>query len=433
MKKNLVAYLLLSLLAQEGFASEKFTEGFEFLPSEVNTNDSISDISIFGEKMIVTRNDSAIALQTDSASFDLVLSDSTKIDRRMMRQCTYDTTSGLFVYSANGKLYSVNLKAEKRQTAKALIIDGVTNVRQDFENSSIANHNWRYKERDTIRIFHPTLANNGKRIYFSAQIDGGLGGRDIWFIDKVEGKNNKWGKPQNISKIGLTAGDTLTKPTNGINSANDEDYPFLANDSTIYFSSDRKAKFKGWNLYSASIAQGEKANLLPDEINSDGDDKAIVLTDRSTHVLSNRRGTDWLFSPSRFVVNKSDEELLADANIEEPKEVVLTKEANVYTLYFMLNTDVMIEDYDAEIDEIKEWIIASPKNRFTICGHADNTGKAAYNQKLSLKRAKSIFDILVRKGVNKKQLKYKGFGSTRPKDKDDLSKNRRVEIVLEGK
>lgn len=455
MKKNIVTALILSSVSMAGsWASEQnFSDGFEFLPSAINTVDSVASISLLGDKVIFTRNDSTFSTEIDSSSLDLKgyeqLSDWVK---KAKGQTTYDTTSHTLYFAADGKLYSATVNGDKVNSPKALIIDGVTNVRHDFEGSTIAARNWRYKERDTVMMYNPAIANGGKRIYFSAEMEGGMGGKDIWFIDKI-GKSNKWSKPQNISRPG--ANDTSNEPSNGINSASNEDYPFLVNDSTLYFSSDRTAPLAGWNIYSAPIGNGAQATLLSEGINSNGDDKAVVKTNRSLYVLSNRDGMDKVFAPSLFIVSKSGEELIADANINEPTDAAelvaenVTKEdtkkeesakqepenaTKVYTLFFEFNKDVMIENYDKEINEIKNIILNSPKSIFAIYGHTDQRGSHDYNQRLSEKRAKKIRNLLVEKGINPKQLRHVGWGSRKPivanpLNDNDLQKNRRVEVM----
>ena len=67
-----------------------------------------------------------------------------------------------------------------------------------------------------------------------------------------------------------------------------------------------------------------------------------------------------------------------------------------------------------EIDGYLASIAAAPKDQvFTLVGHADDeTGSPEYNQKLSEKRAKAVYDYLVEQGVNKDQLTWKGVGSS---------------------
>jgi OOP family OmpA-OmpF porin len=67
-----------------------------------------------------------------------------------------------------------------------------------------------------------------------------------------------------------------------------------------------------------------------------------------------------------------------------------------------------------------------------IEGHTCNIGKAAYNQKLSERRAKSVESYFVEKGVSKDRLSTVGYGFTRPAasndTEEDRAKNRRVEF-----
>ncbi|MFO0987818.1 MAG: OmpA family protein [Alphaproteobacteria bacterium] len=75
------------------------------------------------------------------------------------------------------------------------------------------------------------------------------------------------------------------------------------------------------------------------------------------------------------------------------------------------------------------------KFRFTIAGHTDAVGDAAYNQTLSERRAKAVQDYLVfHYGIDVQRLKSVGYGKTRLLDaaKPNDGVNRRVQIVNEG-
>jgi len=68
----------------------------------------------------------------------------------------------------------------------------------------------------------PSITCDGKAMYFSSTREGGLGGADIWisYLDK----NGEWGIPIN--------------PGSSVNSAGDEEAPYISNDGhTLYFSS----------------------------------------------------------------------------------------------------------------------------------------------------------------------------------------------------
>lgn len=69
-----------------------------------------------------------------------------------------------------------------------------------------------------------------------------------------------------------------------------------------------------------------------------------------------------------------------------------------------------------------------------IEGHTDNRGSRALNMNLSDKRARSVLDYLVSKGIDRKRLDSEGFGFDRPIATNDTAlgraKNRRVDFRL---
>jgi len=75
-----------------------------------------------------------------------------------------------------------------------------------------------------------------------------------------------------------------------------------------------------------------------------------------------------------------------------------------------------------------------PGLRFRITGHTDSRGSASKNQKLSEKRARSVFLYLIKQGVNEDSMVYSGAGETRPiasnATEEGRRKNRRVELHI---
>jgi OOP family OmpA-OmpF porin len=69
-----------------------------------------------------------------------------------------------------------------------------------------------------------------------------------------------------------------------------------------------------------------------------------------------------------------------------------------------------------------------------IEGHTDSRGSDAYNQVLSDKRAKSVMDYLVSKGIDAARLTSAGFGESKPVVANDsaanMAQNRRVDLVV---
>ncbi len=69
--------------------------------------------------------------------------------------------------------------------------------------------------------------------------------------------------------------------------------------------------------------------------------------------------------------------------------------------------------------------------RFAVHGHTDASGSAAANLRLSERRARSVVDFLVSRGVDRSRLQSRGFGESQLKDpsRPNSRVNRRVEII----
>ncbi len=72
-----------------------------------------------------------------------------------------------------------------------------------------------------------------------------------------------------------------------------------------------------------------------------------------------------------------------------------------------------------------------PEQHFEISGHTDSRGTASYNKKLSLNRANSVKNWLVKNGIDASRLNTVGFGPDKPlvpnTSKENMYKNRRIE------
>lgn len=75
-----------------------------------------------------------------------------------------------------------------------------------------------------------------------------------------------------------------------------------------------------------------------------------------------------------------------------------------------------------------------PKVQLVVKGYTDSTGNAEANKALSQKRAKSVVDYLVAKGVDPSKLQAQGFGQDQPvadnATKEGQFKNRRIEFEV---
>lgn len=90
----------------------------------------------------------------------------------------------------------------------------------------------------------------------------------------------------------------------------------------------------------------------------------------------------------------------------------------------------------ALLDQVAQVLMDNPAMRVRIEGHTDNVGREAANLKLSQRRADSVRDYLVKKGVDRARLESKGSGPTRPiasnRTEKGRSQNRRTEFHILG-
>ena len=78
------------------------------------------------------------------------------------------------------------------------------------------------------------------------------------------------------------------------------------------------------------------------------------------------------------------------------------------------------------IDELAELMERYPKLRLEIQGHTDNIGGEEFNQKLSDARAKSVMQEMIKRGIEEKRLRARGFGMSQPIAPNDSERNRAI-------
>ena len=86
------------------------------------------------------------------------------------------------------------------------------------------------------------------------------------------------------------------------------------------------------------------------------------------------------------------------------------------------------------LDKVAASLIEFPNSLVDVYGHTDSTGSDASNQALSERRAATVMNYLISRGVPAARLRSQGFGETMPvadnSTLDGRTKNRRVEIKI---
>ncbi len=143
---------------------------------------------------------------------------------------------------------------------------------------------------DSSQVGQPSLTPDDQYMVFISDMEGGQGGKDLWYI-KWDDASEEWGSATNMGP--------------GINSASDEYFPHIRKNGDLYFASDRPGGMGGLDIMKATW-KGDGMNFETPEfmeypINSASDDFALVYhpKDEKGYLSSDRpesKGKDDIFS-----------------------------------------------------------------------------------------------------------------------------------------
>ena len=141
---------------------------------------------------------------------------------------------------------------------------------------------------------HPALSPDGKHLYFSSNRPGGYGGMDLYVCERIK---DEWGVPRNMG--------------NKINSENNDVFPFVHEDGTLYFSSNRFGGEGELDIYYCTVNKSSKVGngfdsplSIGEPFNSDKDDFGFILNpeQKTGYFSSSRTGGKGLDDIYTFVL-----------------------------------------------------------------------------------------------------------------------------------
>ena len=323
---------------------------------------------------------------------------------------------------------------------------------------------------DTLSSYaHPAVSPDGTWLYFSSDMPGGQGGKDIWRINLKERKG------------------TLENLGEWINTPGDEVFPSFRSDSVFYFASNGHPGYGGLDIFRAEQTKSGGWNVtnMGRPVNSSSDDFGITFGEgESGFFSSNRadnRGYDHLYSfelpelkilISGWVLDKDEEPvpnavirivgndgsnqkqvarndgsfsfpldrgisyvMLAGAKgylnakqeftsdtAEEDAEynvdfilVPVTKPVVVDNIFYDFDKATLRPESKTALDELAQVLRDNPNVTIEMASHTDRKGSEQYNIDLSARRAKSVIDYLISVGIAPDRLQSQGYGKSRPK------------------
>ena len=325
---------------------------------------------------------------------------------------------------------------------------------------------------DSIVVAHPSISEDELELYFVSDMPGGIGKKDIWKLTRST-PDGAWEDPVNLGEQINTPGNEMfpyihsdgtlyfssdyhpgmggldifraTKDDNGrweienmrypVNSTYDDFGIIIENEEERgYFSSSRDGRTD--NIYSFVLpplkfsVEGVVRNDKTDDplasatiklVGSDGMTLANETDNKGSFKFMLRPNTDYVFIASKkgFLTGKAKETTKGltesqDFNVEirlssiaEPIEL-----PNIF--YDFAKWDLRPESMVA-LDKLVETLNDNPNVVIELRSHTDSRGTAATNVELSQKRAQSVVDYLIEKGIEPARLRAKGYAATMPK------------------
>ncbi len=301
----------------------------------------------------------------------------------------------------------------------------------------------------------PFLASDDKTLYFTSDGLGGYGGTDIYMSRRLDDTWQNWSKPENLGPV--------------VNSSHDESFFSLsASGKQVYFTS-QVADTRDVDMYVIDLP----AQLSPQPVmlvhgrvfdsktmqplpgvkiffenlttnkeigiaSSDYDSAAyqIVLPSGTKYgYMAQKEGYISISENvdlSNMTAYKEYQKDLYLTPIEADQIIVLNN------VFFDFNKyDLKKESYP-ELNRVADQLKKSSTMKIEIAGYADSIGTKAYNDKLSAKRAESVYNYLLTKtGLDKSRITLKHYGEDNPAASNSTAKgrqlNRRVEFKILSK
>lgn len=146
------------------------------------------------------------------------------------------------------------------------------------------------EENDSSQVGHPALSPDDNILVFASDLPGGLGGKDLWYVEANEG-SFAGAVPQNMGP--------------SINTAGDELFPHYRDNGDLYWSTTGREGLGSMDIWKAEAREGKLAfaepSALPYPLNTSADDFAIAFKEGMQEGIftSNRtggKGQDDLYS-----------------------------------------------------------------------------------------------------------------------------------------
>ena len=126
--------------------------------------------------------------------------------------------------------------------------------------------------------------------------------------------------------------------------------------------------------------------------------------------------------------------------LAQSEAIAIQREGDVLALTFKsdftfaVNSSAIRAGLYTELDRVAQVLATYPQTTIFVAGHTDSTGSEEYNLQLSQRRADSVKNALVQRGVAPQRITAVGYGEGQPVGNNETEfgrqQNRRVEVRI---
>jgi len=326
---------------------------------------------------------------------------------------------------------------------------------------------------DSLVAAHPSVSADGQTLYFVSDMPGGLGGKDIYRSTRTS-QGSPWSRPENLGSDINTRGNELfpfirengtlyfasdghigmggldifrATPQSGnswivnnmrppINSpADDFGISFERGAEKGIFSSSRKGRGVD-DLYtfemppllfsitglvkdekSGQPVQGATVQLIA----SDGANMQTETGNAGDFKFSLRPEVDYIFLASKrgFLNGKEKETTRGQDKSREFMATILVtpidRPIDLPNIFYDFGKWDLRPESMVSLDKLVETLNDNPNVTIELMSHTDSRDTEEYNMDLSQKRAQSVVNYLIGKGIASDRLTARGYGEASPK------------------
>ncbi len=293
----------------------------------------------------------------------------------------------------------------------------------------------------------PFIHFDGRTLYFASNGHAGMGGFDIYFSKMND--DTTWTEPKNLGY-----------PINTFN--DDMGLVIESGGQKAYFSSKRD-KVTGKDIFYFELDESLRptpVSYLKGKVSDKETGKLIQanyeLINLSTNRITAKNKTDehgnflvCLPSGNNYGINVTKPGYLfysenfmfeGEHTVSQPliKRITLSpakvgEKMTLTNVFYEWDSWQLKDESMKELDNLADLITYNSDVIVEIGGYTDSTGTDEYNLTLSEKRALSVVNYLIDKGISADRLKYKGYGNSSPIGDNLTSEGRRLNRRTEAR